>query len=207
MPDYSSALSKYLPPMAAPVISQWINDNACRFRVSRNRVSKFGDYRPPYGKHGHRISVNQNLNPYAFLITTVHEFAHLKTWNTHRNLVKPHGPEWKANFRLLMQPFLQAAVFPADILTALTAYMDNPAASSCADEHLFRRLREHDDPDNRFQTLDQLPDNALFSIQGGRVFQKKERLRKRYRCIEVKTLRAYLFQPIAEVRMLGGKEE
>src|SRR5690606_9872473 len=36
MQDYSAQLSKYMPAAAAPVISQWINDSACLFRISRS---------------------------------------------------------------------------------------------------------------------------------------------------------------------------
>ncbi|MBK1439577.1 SprT-like domain-containing protein [Parapedobacter sp. ISTM3] len=188
-----------MPAPAAPVISRWINDSKCQFRVSRSRTSKFGDYRPPHGGHGHRISVNHNLNPYAFLITTVHEFAHLKTWNTYKNRVKPHGQEWKACYRQLMQPFLQAAVFPQDIQMAISNYMNNPAASSCSDLNLFRVLQRYDANKDDIQTVEQLPENTVFVLKNGRVFQKKEKIRKRYRCIEVKTQRVYLFSPIAEV--------
>lgn len=202
MQDYSVQLSKYMPPAAAPIISRWINDSGCQFRISRSRTSKFGDYRPPQQGYGHRISVNHNLNPYAFLITTVHEFAHLATWESHKGRVRPHGIEWKANFRELMRPFLQTDTFPADIRLALTAYMDNPAASSCTDLSLFRVLRRYDTTAGQVPTVEQLPPNAYFALTNGRVFQKREKIRKRYRCVEVKTQRIYLFSPIAEVVLL-----
>jgi len=32
------------------------------------------------------------------------------------------------------------------------------------------------------------------------LFQKKEKLRKRYKCIELKTKKIYLFNPLAEVK-------
>ncbi|MGK6352380.1 sprT domain-containing protein [Parapedobacter sp. DT-150] len=203
MQDYSAQLSKYLPASAAAVISRWINDSGCLFRISRSRSSKFGDYRPPHGGKGHRISVNHNLNPYAFLITTVHEFAHLKTWNEHQSQVKPHGSQWKANFRQLMRPFMQSGIFPDDIQTAVVNYMNNPAASSCTDLHLFRVLKRYDVKNERTDTVEQLPEKAIFSIKNGRIFQKQEKIRKRYRCIEVKTQRVYLFSPIAEVVLLN----
>ncbi len=202
MQDYSAQLSKYMPAPAAPIISRWINDSRCLFRISRSRSSKFGDYRPPHGAQGHRISVNHNLNPYAFLITTVHEFAHLKTWNAYRHRVRPHGTEWKTSFRQLMQPFLRSAIFPTDVQTALVKYMDNPAASSCTDLQLFRVLKRHDRQIELAHTVEMLAENTLFSLKNGRIFQKKEKIRKRYRCIEVKTQRVYLFSPIAEVIVL-----
>ncbi|SFB83927.1 hypothetical protein SAMN05421747_101441 [Parapedobacter composti] len=202
MQDYSAQLRKYMPAAAAPIISRWINDSRCVFRISRGRSSKFGDYRPPQNGHGHRISVNHNLNPFAFLITSVHEFAHLKTWNAYKNRVKPHGEEWKANFRQLMQPFIRSGVFPDDVQVAIVKYMDNPAASSCTDLHLFRVLRQYDTGPEKTHTVEQLPPNTYFALKNGRVFQKMEKIRKRYRCIEVKTQRLYLFSPIAEVIVL-----
>ena len=203
MQDYSAQLSKYMPAPAAPIISQWINDSPCLFRISRSRTSKFGDYRPPHGGHGHRISVNHNLNPYAFLITTVHEFAHLKTWNVYQHRVKPHGQEWKASFKKLMQPFIQSGIFPDDIQLAVIKYMDNPTASSCTDLHLFRVLKRYDTRTDHTHTVEQLPENTIFTLKNGRVFQKKEKIRKRYRCIEMKTQRVYLFSPIAEVMVFN----
>lgn len=202
MHDYSLQLRKYMPASAAPVISRWINDSQCVFRISRNRTSKFGDYRPPYAGNGHRISVNHNLNPYAFLVTTVHEFAHLKTWNAYKHRVKPHGPEWKVSFRQLMAPFIQSGTFPDDIQHAIINYLENPAASSCTDLQLFRVLKRYDAESDLAHTVEQLPEDTIFTLKNGRVFQKKEKIRKRYRCIEVKTQRIYLFSPIAEVTVL-----
>ena len=89
--DKVAVLAQYMPPAAAPVISRWIDYFQCEFKVSRSRDTKYGDYRHPYQGKGHRISVNYNLNPYAFLVTTVHEFAHLLTWNEHQRKAKPHG--------------------------------------------------------------------------------------------------------------------
>jgi hypothetical protein len=93
MADYAKQLSKYIPEGAAPIISQWINDTGCRFKVTRARSTKLGDYRAPYQGQPHQITVNHDLNPFSFLITAVHEFAHLKTWIDHKGKVKPHGRE------------------------------------------------------------------------------------------------------------------
>ncbi|WP_255563677.1 SprT-like domain-containing protein [Mucilaginibacter rivuli] len=200
--DKVKILETYLPPKAAPLISRWIDYFVCEFKVSRNRNSKFGDYRHPYGSDGHRISVNYDLNPYAFLVTTVHEFAHLHTWNEHKHKVKPHGAEWKANFKRMMQPFFEMEVFPPDVKKAITGYLDNPAASSCSDLNLYRSLRQYDAPKPDHLTVEKLPAKALFKLKDGRVFQKEERLRKRYRCVEISSKRVYLFSPVAEVELV-----
>lgn len=200
MPDFSKQLSKYIPSTAAPIISEWINDTACRFKVTRSRASKLGDYRSPFKNEPHQITINHDLNPYSFLITTVHEFAHLKTWQQHKNKVKPHGKEWKNNFKSLMDAFLKLNLFPEDITLALVKYMDNPAASSCTDLTLYKVLKSYDKSEFETVTIDTIEFNSFFSIKNGRVFQKLERLRKRYKCLEVKTQRIYLFHPIAEVK-------
>ncbi len=188
-----------MPEAAAPIISQWIVDTECRFRVSRSRSTKLGDYRAPFQGQTHQISVNHDLNPYAFLITTVHEFAHLKTWTQHKHRVKPHGSEWKNNFKTLMAPFFKLQVLPHDVTVALVQYMDNPAASSCTDLNLYRTLKKYDQGASEVITVESVPIDSVFSLKNGRVFQKKEKLRKRFKCVELATGRFYLFHPIAEV--------
>lgn len=199
MPDFSKQLSKYIPSEAAPIISQWINDTSCRFKVTKSRSSKLGDYRAPYRGNPHQITVNHDLNPYAFLLTTVHEFAHLKTYQDFNNRVKPHGEEWKNSFKSLIQPFLKLNIFPTEVVVAINNYMNNPAASSCTDLNLFRILKKYDTNPNTVIHVEQLPEQSIFQLKNGRTFQKMEKLRKRYKCLELSTQKIYLFHPIAEV--------
>lgn len=201
--DKIELLRKYMPEEAAPLIAKWIDYFNCEFKISKTRSTKLGDYRHPFGHKGHRISVNFNLNHYSFLVTTVHEFAHLLTWNDFKNKVKPHGSEWKTNFQRMMVPFFDLKVFPNDVHQAINNYMANPAASSCSDLHLARALKKYDT--NKVDTLhlEQLPLNADFKIKDGRRFTKGDRIRKRYRCICLDDKRIYLFNPLAEVFLLA----
>lgn len=201
--DKVKILEKYLPAGAAPTISRWIDYYQCQFKVSRNRNTKHGDYRPPFNGEGHRISVNYNLNPYAFLITTVHEFAHLLTWNEHKRKAKPHGTEWKTNFKRMMRPFFEHKVFPEDVHQAINKYLENPSASSCTDLGLFRVLKRYDVKPDGIITVEALSVNKLFAMKNGRVFRKETLIRKRYRCTDVKTGAAYLFNPLAEVLLVS----
>lgn len=204
--DKIQILARYMPPDAAPLIGRWIDHFKCEFKISRGRSSKFGDYRAPFDGKGHRISVNYNLNPYAFLVTTVHEFAHLHTWNEHKHQAKPHGTEWKNNFKKMMQPFFEKDVFPPDVKQAIVKYLNNPAASSCSDLNLYRSLRMYDAPQESIHTVEKIAANTLFKLKDGRIFQKGEKLRKRYKCVEVATKRVYLFSPVAEVEVLPPTE-
>lgn len=197
--DKVNLLEKYLPLGAAPIIARWIDYFQCEFKVSRSRNTKYGDYRAPFRNEGHRISVNYNLNVYAFLVTTVHEFAHLLTYNEHKRKAKPHGLEWKSNFKKMMRPFFEASVFPEDIHKAINNYLENPSASSCTDLNLFRVLQRYDVKPEGIQHVEQLPVNSVFSMKNGREFRKETLIRKRYRCVELKTGLVYLFNPLTEV--------
>ena len=187
-----------MPEPAAPVIAKWIDYFQCEFKISKGRVTKLGDYRHPYKGMGHKISVNNDMNPYSFLVTTVHEFAHLLTWNDHKNKVKPHGSEWKHNFKRMMAPFLEQDIFPSDVKAAIVRYLSNPSAASCTDLTLSRALKKYDAEKKEIR-LEELPLHAVFTIKDGRQFKKGEKLRKRYRCQCLDNGNIYLFNPLAEV--------
>lgn len=193
-------LAQYMPADAAPVIARWIDYFQCEFKISKNRSTKLGDYRHPFKVAGHRISVNNNLNHYAFLVTTVHEFAHLLTWNEYKNKVKPHGAEWKNNFKRMMNPFLEKQIFPEDVQQAIVRYLMNPAASSCSDLQLSRTLKKYDRHD-KGPRLEEIPLHAVFTIKDGRRFKKGERIRTRFRCTCLDNGHIYLFNPLAAVTL------
>ncbi len=196
----SDILRKYLPEGAVPLLAEWIVKYDFKLKITRERSTRLGDYTSPQNGSNHTITINHNLNRFAFLITLVHEVAHLVTYNHHRDSVNPHGAEWKQNFRVLMQPFLTTDIFPLEVFAALRKYLANPAAASCTDLQLLRTLKLHDE-DNGSIFLEHLPHNAVFLYNGSRVFQKGERVRKRYKCREISTGAIYLFNPLAEVEL------
>lgn len=203
MSSISQQLQQHLPEAAVPIIEQWIIRCKCVFRISPSRKTKLGDYRAPFQGQPHKISINKDLNPYAFLVTTVHEFAHLVTWEIHQNKVKPHGTEWKNNFKTLMQPFLELQLLPEDVQGVLQQYLRNPSASSCTYLPLQRVLKLYDAPQaDALCLLEQLPLGTHFLWRTGQSFIKKEKIRKRYKCLEVGSNRIYLFNPLAEVKII-----
>lgn len=202
-----------MPEAAVPVFLELMADDQLQLKITPHRISKSGDFRAPYGGQPARITVNGTLNPFAFLITLIHEFAHYHAWLNHRHAKQsftlrrthrplPHGKEWKIQFNLLMQPLLNEEVFPADVLQILQKYLENPKASTGADHILARTLRRYDPPDHTLR-LEELPPDALFTINGKRNFRKKEQLRKRYRCICLNTNKVYLVSANAPVELLG----
>ena len=193
-------LRKYIPEPAVATIAEWIVTYDFKLKIKKERSTKLVDYTSPQNGMNHLITVNHNLNKYSFLVTLVHEVAHLCTFTKFRNTVAPHGQEWKNEFKTLMQPFLIPEVFPIDVLYAIRKYLQNPAASSCTDTQLLRTLKLYDENTNQI-FLEYLPYKSVFLYNGNKVFEKGERIRKRFRCIEIATGTVYLFNPLTEVEL------
>jgi len=189
----------YIPDNAVSKTTELLKENNVCLKISRQRLTKLGDYRSLNNGKIHAISVNENLNKYSFLITLIHELAHLKAKVNFGIRVKPHGIEWKNEFKQLMSWFQENDIFPEKILNEINRYMINPKASSNSDEKLALALRKYDDIKNGDILLIDLPENSVFLTKRGRKFKKGEKLRKRIICKEIKGGRFYLFSPIAEV--------
>ena len=199
-------LQNFLPPGTYEPVLHYLQQYQVHLTVARERKSILGDYRHRTHGKNHRISVNGNLNTYAFLITLLHELAHLLTFEQYGNRVQSHGKEWKQVFGQLLAQFIQHDVFPADVKQALLQSLHNPAASSCADVSLLRALKRYDTGEGSGLLVEQLPAEALFKTSDGRIFKKMEKVRKRFKCIEVRTGRLYLFSPVYEVQPVSGRE-
>lgn len=192
-------LQQYLPLGTVSAVSDYLLQYKVHLTIARQRQSILGDYRHRTINHTHRISVNGNLNPYAFLITLLHELAHLLTYEQYNNKVNAHGAEWKNIFGQLLKQFIEHKVFPEDVSVELKSILHNPAASSCAEDGLLRVLRKYNLSANVYSLIEELQQGAKFKIIDGRIFQKGERLRKRYKCQELATGKLYLFSPVYEV--------
>jgi SprT protein len=197
-----SQLQDFLPPDTYEPVLQYLQQYHVHLTVARARKSILGDYRHRTRDMNHRISVNGNLNRFSFLITLLHELAHLLTFEQYGNRVSSHGREWKNIFGQLLAQFIQHNVFPDDIQKALLRSIHNPAASSCADEELLRTLRNYDRKQEHHFLVEGLPAGSVFKTHDGRIFRKGEKMRKRYRCEEVSTKKIYLFSPVYEVEKI-----
>ena len=121
-------LLKYVPENAVNQCIKLIKDNFVHLKIVNERQTKHGDYRKAMsGKH--EISVNGSLNKYRFLMTLIHEIAHLMAFEKFGRDIKPHGVEWKMTFQRIMLPFLRPDVYPNDLLPLLARHFRNPSAS------------------------------------------------------------------------------
>jgi SprT protein len=195
------AFSKYLPsPFIEDVVELFLGYTV-RFKIVKGRKTKLGDFRSGINGKKHQITINGDLNPYAFLITTLHEFAHLTTYESYGNKVAPHGQEWKNNFRTLLLPIINSKNLPKDIEEALVNSLVNTKASSCTDHQLSRVLHSYDTPIEGVELLERLPNNATF-ILNGKQFIKGPLRRKRYICQEINSNRSFLVNALAQVQLI-----
>lgn len=197
MKSYKEILEKYIPDPALELVYGWLVGWKVQLKITRSRSTKLGDYRSPLNGNGHRISINHDLNPYSFLITLIHELAHLIVWEKFGNKVKPHGKEWKSVFGELMGPVMKTRVFPEDVEEALRKYLKNARAASGSDITLTKVLLSYDKKTHLM--LEDLPAEAVFRIHNGREFRKGEKLRKRYRCVCLHSRKNYLINPLMKV--------
>lgn len=195
--NYKAILAKYIPAAAVDTIYSLINHYKVRLRIKKSRKTKFGDYRPPLNQSFHRISINNNLNPYAFVITLIHEMGHLEVWEKHGRKARPHGKEWKEAYNHLMKPLLNTGCFPADLEPVIIKHLSKGYASTSSDVHLSRALSKYDNENTVL--IEDIPEFTMFTLTDGRQFQKKHKLRKRYVCLCLNDKKTYLFSPVARV--------
>ncbi len=199
-----AALEPYLPAGTFGPVLKYIYQYRIQLTVTRRRSSVLGDYRHAHAGKGHRISVNSDLNKYSFLITLLHEIAHLITFEKHGRNAQPHGKEWKTSFSNILQEFTGKGFFPDDIEKTLIKSLHNPAASSCADEKLLRVLKLYDPKKEGVFFVEDLAAGEKFATSDKRIFERGERIRKRIKCREVATGKWYLFSPVFEVKRVDG---
>ena len=194
-------LEKYLPERSIETCIELIKVNSVNLKIVNQRVTRHGDYRRlPDGSH--KITVNASLNKYRFLITLVHEIAHLVAFEKYGRKIKPHGIEWKRTFQYLMLPFIHPEVFPNKVLPLVANHFRNPSASSDTDAKLSIALKEFDAQFKEKSYVFEIPYGSIFRIHNGRIFKKGNKKVKRFECMELATGKSYLFQPNAEVELI-----
>jgi len=188
----------YIPEAAHQTIREYIEQTDLEIKIKKERATKHGDFRRT--KDGSfLITVNNNLNPFQFLLTLVHEIAHYKTYKVFGK-VKPHGIEWKNTFKELMLPLLRPEVYPNDVLPYLAKYLINAKASTDSDQNLAIALKQESISSDK---------NYIFDLKIGSNFQLKnrqfkllEKRRTRSVCFDLSSKKKYLIQLKAEVTPL-----
>jgi hypothetical protein len=196
----NDTLARYIPEHAVRPDFELIVSNQVHLKIVNERQTRHGDYRRSLNGN-HEITVNASLNQYKFLITLIHEIAHLAAFEKFGRHIKPHGNEWKITFQRLMVPFIRPEIFPQHLLPLLARHFRNPSASSDTDTTLSLALKQFDQQNDKNYVFE-IPYGSIFRISNGKIFKKIAVRTKRFECLEISTGKTYLFNPNAEVELL-----
>ncbi len=199
---FFDGLKQYLPLESVPQICRWLVEYDVYLKISKARMTKWGDYRPPFKDKGHRISINYNLNPYAFLTVMVHELAHLVTYKEYGRNHQPHGKEWKQIYRQMMTVFLGRGIYPPDVEAAVQLSLQK--IKGCVDPALQKVFRKYD-PDKGTKMVSELPPNTCFKLNKS-FFRKIRKVRTRYICTNLVNGKDYTVSGSAEVYVIKDPE-
>ncbi|HUZ59537.1 MAG TPA: SprT-like domain-containing protein [Hanamia sp.] len=195
-------LNHFLPEGSYEDVAFYLEEYKVHLTVTRERLTKLGDYRNKHLDKNHRISINGNLNKFSFLITLLHELGHLVAYEKYGNKIQAHGQQWKNEFGNILARFINKKIFPLDIEKELLRTLRNPAASSCAEAPLLRILKKYDPHKPGIFLLEELPDESLFRFKNGHVYKKGNRQRTRFLCKDMINNRLFLFSPVTEVELV-----
>lgn len=166
-------LRKYLPAASIDYCFSLWKEHQIQLTISRPRKSIYGNYQFRGGAH--YISVNGDLNKEAFLVTYLHEVAHLIVRKKYRRRMKPHGKEWQIAFSEMMSPVLKPEIFPDNILNALKNHLQKPSATSCTDPVLHSLLK-NEQPGEHQKRVQDLREGDHFLFQE-KLFEWRRKLR------------------------------
>lgn len=201
-----AAVAARLPEAAADYVGELLSQHPAELRVVPRRATKLGDHRPPNAAvPRHRITINDDLNPYAFLVTLLHELAHLTThaaYGGRRRRLRPHGREWQGQFATIIEPVVARRLVPADVDAALRAAVARPRAATCSDRRLLLALSRYDADADGLLRVEELRPGDLFELESGRRFIRGMRLRSRYRCVEASSGVEYRVHGLARVTLV-----
>jgi SprT protein len=191
---------KRLVPGSEVLLEEWLTGADIQFRLTRTRATKHGDFRiPPAGKRA-VITLNHDMHPVEFLITLTHEVAHFRVWKKYGRRARPHGEEWKAEFRVMLKQIIESGILDTKVSNAVVqCYFKRERIGSGACEAMYRALGLAGEESGVTRLAD-LPEGALFTLKNGRSFFKGEKMRNRYRCREKISGRIYSVHAMAEIQ-------
>lgn len=200
-----NSLRPFLPVGTASIYCHQIAGiKGINFKLTRERSSKHGDYRNHVHPWRHQISVNITLHPYHFLITLLHETAHLLVHERYGSHGEPHGSRWNRAFAELIAPYVVPGVLPNNLAYALHNHVAGGYATTTGDPLLLSTLRELDGSSGSITTLETIPAGSIFALQG-QLFRKGEKLRTFYKCYSLTNEKEYRVRGTAEIEIIEKK--
>jgi len=201
--NYKDQLIKYVDVLAAVQISNWINYYNIHLRITRERKTKLGDYSHPIiNRSYHKISINGNLNKYAFIITFIHELAHLRVWNNNKfKRVQPHGIEWKNEYFSLLTSMNTSDFFAEEVQIAIINHLQKIKSSTAYDNQLMKILNKYNLNFKEQIFITDIEVGTRFSFRG-RIFEKREKIKTRIKCKCITNSRYYTFSETTPIEKI-----
>jgi SprT protein len=195
-----AGLQQFLPDHTFEDVMEYIINYKVHLTITRPRTSILGNYRLPRNRfENHKITVNGNLNAYEFLITLLHELAHLLVFEKHGRSVKPHGQEWQEEYGEILVKFINRNIFPHDVEHLLIKTINKPAASCAGEKELIKALRKYNPNGENTLVVEDIAIGNFFKDKNEKVFRLEKKLRTRYVAIHVRTGKTYLFPSLYPV--------
>ena len=189
---------RFVPENAIQLCVNLYREHKFQFRVTPPRATKLGDYRFDPSDDSHTITINNDLKPYSFLITYIHEVAHLTTVKKYGRKVAHHGKEWKNEYSHLLKQTLLSGAFPPNLAKEVMRFSMSPKASTSASARLVALLNEYENDTRLLLTKIKINQKFIFR---GEEYIKLEKKRTRSLCVRLADKKKFLISEIAEVEL------
>ena len=78
--QFIETLNRFAPEAFTAYLTDLILSAKVKFKIVPGRSTKLGDFRVKAGEEKPTITVNGDLNKFSFLVTAIHELAHLEAF-------------------------------------------------------------------------------------------------------------------------------
>jgi hypothetical protein len=193
-----SLLEKYLPENTLPHLKTWFGDHSIHIKITKGRNSKLGDYRKMPDK-SHQITINSTLQPPLFFFVLTHELAHLLAFENYGGRISAHGAEWKNTFRIMLLESI--SIYPDNLKQIILRFAKSPKANFMASPDLVRyfHIEDYADESSYIEDLD-IGNKFIYKKH---TYIIKEKIKKKYICLNLDNAKKYIFKPLARVEKLS----
>lgn len=168
-------------------------------KVTKARETKYGDYSSPIKNKKQRITINGNLDKYSFLLTLLHELAHLMVFENYDKKVKPHGKEWKYCFSQILLKAINDNIFPLSVNETINKYYINKQSFTHNSRVKISNAIDKELGIPESIRLENIPINKTVLLINGMTVTKLEQKRTRCICRNLEDRRLYYIHKFIEV--------
>lgn len=195
--DRSRVLIRF-PENTRSILEHYFDTYTFLLKITSPRQNRLGSFRAAVKGQPPVIRINNDLGPYSFLLVFLHELAHLDVWLNFGRKAVPHGKEWKAAYRRLVNPLFMNGSIPEPLMHSLERYFVRTPATFHRDVNLLNALNQLEGKE-RILILRDIPEKSAFVLPGGKTMVKLERMRTRFKCYCPQNKRFYLVPGTAQI--------